>query len=196
MVMDYRSIRLAIVIGHTRKSPGAQGLPFLGSEYEFNTGIAEQMYKYAYLKGLIAKPFFRDIVGIAGVYKEVNEWLAYAPNRVSIELHFNASTDLTVSGTEVLYDDSPPESKEFAQLVQNNLCLMFSRSPKGNRGAKLVGKDDRGGPNMIFATDISVLVEPAFGTNAYDAKLLWSSQSSYAKCLVNTVIEHFETKCV
>lgn len=85
---------LAIVVGHTRSSPGAQGkappLPrnpdTARYEYTWNSELAEMIKQRAEASGIRCSVFFRDSGGITGAYARVRQWRPGA----TVELHFNA----------------------------------------------------------------------------------------------------------
>lgn len=188
-------MKLAIVIGHEKKSPGSYAAaPLRLSEYDYNTEVAQLMYRFAMERGIQTKIFTRDNVGIKGVYKLVNDWAAATiySKTVCIELHFNAANE-KAKGTETLFDMDPTECIEFAREVHESVCLVFNRKGKENRGLKKLGSGDRGYMNVGECKIVSCLVEPAFGDNKDDAKLLMDLQNDYAKALVDAVTDYFSS---
>lgn len=181
-------MKLAIVVGHTKVSKGAFGIkPINAHEYDYNTEVAQVMYRWAKAFGLECRVFMRDGVGISGVYEQVNEW-AFGDNSVCIELHFNAANG-RAQGTETLFDNDPSDSIEFAREVQSAMCMVFNRSEKGNRGLKMVQTESRGATNLIKCKITSCLTEPFFGDNPEDAKLGQEFKLEYAKILVETALK-------
>lgn len=181
-------MKLAIVIGHSKIAQGAMSTdPLNMSEYEFNTVIAENMFRYGKDKGLDVKVFTRDEIGIVGAYRLVNKWVG-EDRGVCIELHFNAA-NTKAQGTEVLYDTVPSSNEEFSQVVHDDLCVLFKRIGKTNRGIKLVDVG-RGARNLAECKVIGCLVEPFFGDNVSDAKLAKDNMTAYPVCLVNSVLKY------
>lgn len=179
-------MRLAIIVGHSKASPGAYGCAPLSSyEYDWNSAVAQEMYRFAKENGLDAAIFHRDRISIESVANFVNKWEADA----AIELHFNAA-NTKATGTETLHDDS----KELAEIVQSEMCSLFSRQGKQNRGVKLLTDGDRGNRSLKAIKVPAVIVEPAFGDNKDDALLLVQNQVKYAHCLVMAVIEFLKKR--
>ena len=177
--------RLAIIVGHTEASPGASALPPIDrNEYPFNSDIAKLMEQAARDRGIAARTFFRDGVGIHGAYRAA---VAYEADAI-IELHFNSFDNSTVRGTETLYSDANEHSARLAELVQQAMVRVFDRSGRADRGVKMPGPRQRGYTNVTASPGVpSVLVEPFFGSNAADCRLAADNMSDYAGILVQAL---------
>lgn len=176
-------MKIGIIIGHESNRPGAKAVaPLNEHEYEYNTKLAEEMYRRAMELGLKATIFKRDGMTVESVGRFVNEW-ASGDNTVAIELHFNSSDNASVRGTETLYDQD--NAADLAHMIQDGLCSLLHRTGKQNRGIKLIQDGDRGHRNLSSVSVPSVLVEPAFGSNKEDATLLQTNRNMIACCLVN-----------
>lgn len=178
---------LAMVVGHERARPGAFGIyPISASEYEYNTDLAEMAAHFGKSRGHEVRIFFRDGIGIQGTYEQVNEW---EPDAV-VELHFNAF-NTQVGGTETLYADADDQKgvfeKEFAEVTQRNICKVFARSAKEDRGTlnRALSRGERGYMNVsqVFGVP-SILIEPFFGDNKNDAKMAVEQKQELAEALV------------
>lgn len=183
--------RVAIVIGHTKSLPGAFAAPPLSQhEYGYNQEVALICFTHGRNLGLDCRIFDRSGKTIEEVYKEVNQF-----GGVAIELHFNAA-DGKAFGTETLYDLDPLDCKRLAHFVQRNTCRVFDRYRNGgDRGLKLIDNDaQRGHRNLSFCKIPSCLVEPAFGDNSEEARLLRDMKSDYAKSLMEAVKEYYEVQ--
>lgn len=152
--------RFAVVVGHTRKQPGAWGVSPLGCyEYEYNVGLAVLIQEL--LPG--AKVFSRDGKSLKQCYAEVD---AYAPKAV-VELHFN-SFNTRARGTLTLHGEQAG-SEKLALHLQNGMVTLFGRDKLTNRG--ILRPKERGVANVNLASCPSALVEPFFGDNTDDAIL-------------------------
>jgi N-acetylmuramoyl-L-alanine amidase len=177
--------KLAIIVGHEKKKDGASAMaPLSTTEYPFNKQVAEFMYVYARELQLDCQIFFRDGVGVSGAADAVHRWGA----DVCIELHFNSASP-SAYGTETLHDAEPSTNAEFAAIVQKHMCEVLKRSGKGNRGVKFLKSGDRGHYNLLAVKCTSCLVEPFFGSNKEDCKLMWANVTGYSRSLVNAVVE-------
>ena len=179
--------RLALVIGHTKKQQGATGAnPMSLSEYEYNSDLATLIKAFGEQHGCEVEIFRRDRVGIRGAYKQVSTWGPHA----TIELHFNAY-NTRVTGTETLYSDSEDDQnvqeKQLAEIIQKNMCGVFHRQGRGDRGLKdrPRTKAERGWYNVNQATNYaSILIEPFFGDNKRDATLAIRLKQELAESLI------------
>ena len=158
----------AIVVGHTKSSPGASGIKPIGkNEYPWNKDLAARVKALCDSSNVRCEIFYRDVGGIAGAYKRVRDWGAACV----VELHFNAANG-KAAGTETLYDaEVNAGSRGWAQRLQDEMVALYERSGKFNRGLKEVDPGDRG-YDSCSALDIpSALIEPFFGDNVGDAAL-------------------------
>jgi N-acetylmuramoyl-L-alanine amidase len=174
--------KLGVVVGHEKNAPGADLCkPYGLSEYEYNSEIAHLIFEYGSEMDLDVEIFFRDGVGISGAYKKARAAMC----DVIIELHFNCA-NAKASGTEVL---SSKEAKDLrlSKIVLQHLTKLFKLP---NRGVKVV-EGLRGGQSVTsFPGGANCLVEPAFGDNPKDAKLLMGLKHEYAKALVSAAREY------
>jgi N-acetylmuramoyl-L-alanine amidase len=174
--------RLAIIVGHSASDGGANGSFPVGrlQEYKFHRQeIVPVMEARAKELGLESKVFLRDGTDIGGVGAMVSAWADQ--KTVAIELHFNSTSG--ASGSETLYDTAPAANIIFAQLVQDAMVRVLSRTGKANRGIKQTNTG-RGSHNLTSVKCVGCLVEPAFCDNPGEAKLLWDNRVAYAKALV------------
>ena len=180
---EQNKLRLAIIVGHEKKSPGAKLFGTDMYEYQFHTKTAQIMKQEALRSGRIEPVvIFRDGIGIEGTYKK-----AMAEKcDVAIELHFNAYNG-EAFGTSTLC--SPDNNDiEFAHMIQNAMCRVFNRNGL-SRGVKTLSRGSRGSRNVFsFPNGYNCLIEPAFGDNPKEAKMLIENQEALAVALVQAVL--------
>jgi len=178
--------RLALIVGHTKQSPGAIAVnPIDATEYEFNCELCTMIQQIGEKKGIETLIFLRDGVGINGAYADA---MAFQPDAI-VEVHFNAYNS-TAQGTEVLFhsDKQDQTEKLFADLLQLKLCDALGREGKTNRGTKdLADKPgERGFFNLTRTSEVPcVLIEPFFGDNFTDAELAFERKENIAKAVVS-----------
>lgn len=179
--------RLAIIVGHTQRRQGAAALaPINQNEYPFNKEITRRMELEAANRGIMARTFFRDDVGIRGAYQTA---VAFDPDSI-IELHFNAARNPAARGTETLYGEVNLDSKRLANFVQDSMVRIFGRSRSANRGIKVRHPGDRGFTSVTAAPTVpSILVEPFFGSNASECQLARDKTAEYAEGLVDAFVK-------
>ena len=169
--------KLAVVVGHSEARPGAAGLPPISSrEYAWNLGLASFMETAARQRedfGL--RVFTRDRGGLRGAYGRARDWGADA----AIELHFNAAVSADTSGTETIYGDSERDW-EFAATVQAAMVSALGLRDIGCRRPWA----GRGAVNLSLLTVPSVIVEPAFGSNRRDCRVMHDRRGDLAAALV------------
>jgi N-acetylmuramoyl-L-alanine amidase len=152
------------------------------NEYRFHSEvIAPLIFQYGNDTELQTKIFTRDKIGVAGAYKNINDW-GKDKNVAVCELHFNAF-NAQASGTETLFDMKPASSEVLARIIQNKLCQAFRR-PAQSRGVKLTN-EGRGAYNLQLCKLPGVLTEAFFGDNKVDAALGYNLRHEYAKAIVN-----------
>lgn len=191
-------MKLAIVIGHDEKRKGAYGvLPLNKYEYDYNSEVAEMMFRFAMELGIQTSVFYRNKVGIKGCYEKVNDWLKGQVGCV-IELHFNSFINNKVRGTETLFDNDPKESIDLAQEIHDSVVAIFNRHGKEDRGKKLIDLTDdhyeRGEINFRECKHPMVIVEPFFGSNKEDATLGLNKKVEYAAALVTAAEKFLKTQ--
>ena len=184
---------LAVLIWHTEHSGGAIGYfpdgPMTEYRYHYDI-IAPIIQSYGNDQEITTKIFTRNIGGVTGAYKNINEW-AKDKNACCVELHFN-SFNLMTTGTETLFDMQPVASEFLARIVQEKLCQAFRR-PALSRGVKLVN-EGRGAINLQLCQIPGVLTEAFFGDSKADAALAWNMRYEYARAVVNGAKEFLKEK--
>ncbi len=181
-------IHLAIIVGHTKDSSGAEMHGTNESEYSFNTKIAEKITKLSQGSNIKVSTIFRDKIGIAGAYAKANKMSA----DVCIELHFNGFNGKAF-GTSTLCS-SFADDIEFAKMVHLFMCRTFERKD-ASRGVKVIPYSQRGGMSCYsFENGPNCLVEPFFGDNPEEAAMGYAKMDAYASCLLTAVAKWAEKK--
>ena len=151
--------RIAIVIGHNSKAPGAIRVSDGVSEYVWNSRLADEIQNLnpTTVRVFRRKPNPSYTAEIRLVYAEVDAWSA----EVSCELHFNAFTAAS-TGTETLYATSA--GKKVAMAVQAQMVSALGLKDRG-----LVHRaSGRGSESLLAGKAPAILVEPYFGSNPTD----------------------------
>lgn len=171
--------RLAVVVGHTARSPGAYSKALGVNEYAWNTGLANMMKDVN--ADLTVGIFTRDQGGIAGAYKRVKEWGA----DLIMELHFNAAS-AQATGTETIY---LPPNQRWASIVQKHMVKAMGLRDRGAKGPW----NGRGETSLKSgAGKPVVIIEPFFGSNEDDSLKAASNKSELAMALVSAAVEFLE----
>ena len=159
-------MKVAIVVGHNLKQPGARAkAPLSINEFAYYNRIADKMVALSG-GGVRCKKFNRVKSGgysaeIRKVYAAVD---AYDPD-ISIELHFNAA-GASATGTETLSSGSSGSLALSNALQEAQLAALNLR----NRGVKVKARGDRGGLSLHIGRAPAALVEPFFGSNTGDCR--------------------------
>lgn len=160
--------RLAIVVGHNSEKQGARRADTGESEFVWNSDLARMIEREAdAYPDIELRVFFRQPgMGyrreIEQVYEETDRWGANA----TIELHFNASNDASISGTETLTSGTPAS---MALAVDVNREMVGALALR-DRGVKTRSAQDRGGRSLISGRAPAILIEPYFGTSSKGLK--------------------------
>jgi len=174
--------KIAVVIGHDKKSPGAWS-PFLKkTEYTYNSEVAE------YLKG-IADIYNRpDVGGYTSQMRKLAEILNPKKYDLVIELHFNSFdkiANLKGIGTEVVVYPGNPKTKKFGEAY----CDMVSKKyDLENRGLKEGVSGGRGWGFLSMINAPAIILEPFFGDEAESAK--FEHPGKYAEILKDLICNY------
>jgi hypothetical protein len=193
------TFKLGIVVGHTDAKGGAVGIG-LPREYDYHKAMAADMLAFAQSEfghlsdqdTLEVRLFFRDGIGVSGVYDQVSEWVgADASRAATVELHYNAATP-AATGTETLSSGSA-RSLALSESVHAGLCSLLGR-PGQSRGIKVRNRTnkERGWLSLVSGTAPAIITEPAFGSNASDAALLRERQFMIGREIVRRCKRYFD----
>lgn len=165
--------KVAIVIGHNSKQPGAWVLdPLDLSEFSFHTKVSEALLNLAAGTEIEAKRFFREYSSsgyaseIDRCYAQVNAW---KPD-FCVEMHFNGGggnySMMIVAKDSVLGSAAGAAMLE-TMSAEIGIPIWTNGSP---RGISPLNRGDRGGRSVWAAPCPVVLTEPFFGDHSGHAK--------------------------
>lgn len=166
--------KIAIVVGHTKLRPGAKGIR-IPSEFDFNSRVAENLSD-------IADIYYYDSYNLG--YKSMVKRNALKMNRKNydlvLELHYNAATP-QANGCEVFYYFNNKEGKNLATYFSRKISQVFEMR---DRGAKaMVNKNQRGFWALFYPKATTLLLEPFFGSNSYDAEKFRGKECKYSELI-------------
>lgn len=180
--MDILTPRLVIIVGHEKKKPGAT-FALGGSEYQYNSEIANIIEERSKTQKIDVKVVFRDGIGISGAYKKA----ASLKPDACIELHFNAFNKKAIGTATLCSVESMDQT--FAKLVHTKICSVFERVGL-SRGVQVLPRSARGGANIYgLPGSANCLVEPFFGDVLSEAQLASSKKQQYAQCLIDAFVQ-------
>lgn len=158
--------------------------PLLCNEYTWAKRLAAKIQEVA-PQSIEVDIFLRDNIGIRACYRNVAEWVRGADKAAAVELHFN-SYNSRARGAETLYGRRNLFSPKWAKLLQGHICAGLNLSSAHNRGVKHRAANERGGTNVNALSCVpTALIEPGFGDNYADAKLLAEHMDELARAVVN-----------
>lgn len=177
----FKGTPVAVIVGHSAKSPGAYGKPPIDTnEYQWNKDLAARMASLAPARGLDLHVLTRDNGGVVAAYTQAAQLGAVA----IVELHFNAATSPTATGTETIYD--APHDIPLAKLCQAAMVKALGLADRGIQ----TPWEGRGEANDDAAQHIpSVIVEPFFGSNAADCQRAHERKAQLAVALTDALAE-------
>lgn len=178
-------MKVAIVVGHRKGSPGAINKITGISEFSFNSDLAE------FIKASIA--FCQTVV----VYRESYQGLPGKINELQpdfiIAFHCNAYEPPPgkprASGTETLYHHSSSKSKKLATILQNKLVACLGLP---DRGIKARGVEDRGGYLLKNTNAPCVIPEPFFIDNDEDLTIAQCHKDELALACIESIREFID----
>lgn len=172
---------IAIVIGHTKISPGACSPFGIDCEHKFNKEVASHL-------ACIADIYEYDSynLGYTSMVKRNAAKLNKKNYKLVIELHYNAASP-QANGTECLYYFANKKGKELSELFCKRFCEEFHTT---NRGAKaLVSNKDRGFAAVYYPKATTIMLEPFFGSNKGDVQKIKYNIKDYADMITNFIEE-------
>lgn len=146
----------ALVIGHKKRSPGAENTNANLTEFDFNEDLALRIERKIEKTG-VQRVYRRT-------YKELPDDINGLDPDFIVSLHCNAF-DGTASGTEVLYYHRSEKGKKIAELLLTHLVEHLKLR---DRGIKPKTTEDRGGYLLCYTNAPCVIAEPFFIDNDDD----------------------------
>lgn len=163
-------MKAAIIIGHSKESPGAYSTYLRSSEYTYNSEVA------AYLS-CIADVYKRPD---NGGYKSQMKRLASEINQkdydLVIELHFNSFNGKAEGCETISYPGS--SSLVFGEKYCKDISECYLTE---NRGAKEANPQSRGWWFLAYMKAPAIIVEPFFGDN--EESLKFENAGKYAEVM-------------
>lgn len=164
-----RPFRVALVVGHNKRQPGADMRDV--SEFVFNGRVVDAIVRKG-LEGVTFKKFERIYSGsywreIDNVYADVR---AFEPD-FAVELHFNADGSRQRSACVLVADGASAETTKVARALLGAFVTGFD-VPDG--GLVERSRGERGGRSLWAIRQPSVITEPFFGDNAATAEKILS----------------------
>jgi len=151
-------MRVAVVIGHSKKDKGAANSSYGANEFEFNQKLAHD------IEHNFSEYNLSDEIVV--VYRETTyqdlpiQINALNPDLV-VSLHCNAF-NTEANGCEMLYYHTSEKGKEVARIFQNHLV---QRLDNKDRGIKPKRSEDRGGYLLRYTKAVCIICEPFFIDN-------------------------------
>jgi N-acetylmuramoyl-L-alanine amidase len=165
---------IAVVVGHTSLSQGASGIN-IPSEFKFNSSVARYLSDIADIYN-----YSSYNLGYKTMVKNNANLMNKKDYDLVIELHYNAATP-QANGTEVFYYFSNKAGKANAEFFSKKISQVFKTK---DRGAKpMIDASQRGFWALFYPKATSILVEPFFGSNSYDADKFRDQECEYAELI-------------
>lgn len=161
-------MKTAIVVGHTEDSPGACSPHNISCEWEFNFGIATELYLRE-----IADIFLYDTYahGYTSMIHRNAKKLNKEKYDLIIELHYNSATP-SATGCEALYYHREDENFDEQKIGEYFVDNWSEITGLKNRGVKRLTKNDRGYVAVYAPIGNCLILEPFFGSNPDDVKVM------------------------
>ena len=170
-------MRIFINPGHcVGVDSGAVGNGLVEAEVALNIGemVGEYLEEAGYKTNVFQYDGLRTITGAA------NAWGA----DLFVSIHCNAAATAAANGAETFYWNGSAAGKKLANCIQNQLVHTL---PLANRGIKTANF------TVLAYTDMpAVLVETAFVSNAYDARILETCQEDFARAIARGVTDFYK----
>jgi N-acetylmuramoyl-L-alanine amidase len=175
-------MELALVIGHTSRSPGACNKTYELCEFNFNENLAKDItdnLSNSIMRSIIV---YRDY---AGSYSKLPEYInMYIKPAFVVSLHCNAF-NTKASGTETLYYYKSVKGKAMAKVFQENLVDVLNLPDRGTKGK---GTEDRGGYILRYTHAPCIICEPFFIDNDNDLQRAKDKYDEFVDAFVKSII--------
>ena len=183
------AIKIYVDQGHNPEAPnaGAEGNGFVEQDITYDVGIilADLLRSNGNFDVRLSRPTPESSLGTTNASSlriRVDEANAFGADYF-VSLHTNASTNNTVSGTEVLVYNAP----SVASALGEDILIWLNRIT----GLKNRGIIERPGLYVLRKTKMpAVLVEMGFISNPRDANLMNSSPELFAEGIYNGILQY------
>ena len=183
------AIKIYIDQGHNPSSPnaGAEGNGYVEQDltYEIGIRLAELLRSNGNFDVRVSRPTPTSSLGTtnaSSLRARVDEANAFGADYF-VSLHANASSNASVSGSEVLVYSEPSVASELGEDI-----LLWLNRITGLRNRGIV---ERPGLYVLRKTQMpSVLVEMGFISNAGDAALMNNSPELFAEGIYNGILQY------
>tara|TARA_R110000782_G_scaffold60623_1_gene125200 strand:+ start:140 stop:694 length:555 start_codon:yes stop_codon:yes gene_type:complete len=151
--------KVALIIGHSRKSQGATNRTYGTSEFQFNEPLAYSVAEKLIIEGHEPRIIYRDCT-----YAELPAMVNSTKADIAVSFHCNAFNSKS-NGSETLYYKSSSRGHLLASCIQEEVVKCLELRDRGIKAcvASHQGKaGDRGGLLLKRTAMPCVIVEPFF----------------------------------
>jgi N-acetylmuramoyl-L-alanine amidase len=152
-----RIMKVALIVGHTSKSPGACNKKHGVCEYPFNDKLSIEIYDSM----KINYPHIHLVIIRRRSYKTLPQDVNAVNPKFAISMHCNAING-NINFTETLYYHTSDRGKKLAEIVQKEMVQALGFR---DRGIKPKTVEDRGGHILRYTNMPVVIAEPFFIDN-------------------------------
>jgi N-acetylmuramoyl-L-alanine amidase len=171
------AMRIALIIGHKKASPGACNNNAGICEFEFNEKLAHD---------IASTGEFEDLhIVYRRTYSQLPQDVNTLNPDVAVSLHCNAFNE-KATGSEVLFYHSSTKGKKIADVFQRNIVGALGLT---DRGIKPKGAEDRGGYILRYTYAPCIIVEPFFIDNDRDLAIVRNRYDYFVAALINSFKE-------
>ena len=174
-------MRVVLIIGHKKNSPGACDKNQERCEFMFNETLANNI-----------KDKIGDNYEVFIVYRTTYKNLPWDVNilypDLVVSLHANAY-NTKATGTEVLHYKTSKRGKKIAQIFQDNMVSVLGLRDRGIRGK---GTEDRGGYILRYTNAPCVLLEPFFIDNDNDYAVVMDKYDAFVATIEQSIYDALE----
>jgi N-acetylmuramoyl-L-alanine amidase len=174
--------KIALVVGHTKKNPGACNLNLSICEFEFNDKLVKKI-DCLVDERCETKIVYRD------TYKALPDKINELNPDFVICFHANAF-DTRVIGAETLYYHKSKKGKKIAEIFQNNLVGMLGLY---DRGIRPRSSEQRGGYILQMTDAPCIILEPFFIDNDEECKRISKDWKKLAAVCRDSIYEVIKT---
>ncbi len=175
---------IALVVGHSKSSPGAKNDKLNMTEFDFNSTLADDLSKKLTLLNMDHEIIYRDN------YRDLPDKINNRNPNIIVSLHCNefeeAPGQREATGTEMLYYHSSEKSKFIADVFQKNIVEALHLR---NRGIKSKHVENLGGYLLRYTNAPCIITEPFFIDNDTDVNMVLRHYDDFVDAHISSIIE-------
>ena len=175
-------MKVALVIGHTEKSPGACNKLYNVCEFEFNNRLVTKISAVIFDRCevvVVHRDRYKDLPG------KINKL-----NPDFVMCFHNNAFNTKATGSETLYYHTSKKGKKIASIFQKKIVAALQLKDRGIKGKS---SEERGGYVLKYTNAPCIILEPFFIDNDTDYETVIAKYTALIVACSDSVFEIIDT---